>query len=181
MVTSYATRTSPTIRGNWVLENILGTPAPPPPPNVPNLKENKLLEASSLRERLELHRADTACAGCHNLMDPVGFAMENYDAIGRWREFSDVLPIDSTGLLPDGTDVNDVSGLEAGILKRPSVFVQTLTEKLMTFALGRNVEPSDGPDLRAIVKNAKDNDFRFSELIKGIVVSKPFRYRQVSE
>ena len=178
MVTSYATRTSPTIRGNWVLENILGTPAPPPPPDVPNLKENKLLESATLRQRLSQHRKDPACAGCHNLMDPVGFSLENFDAVGRWREFSSSLAIDSEGSLPDGTDINNVDDLEQGILKRPAVFVQTMTEKLMTFALGRAVESFDGPSVRDIVAKAGKQDYRFSSIVKGIVLSKPFRYRE---
>ena len=178
MVTSYATRTSPTIRGNWILENILGTPAPPQPPNVPNLKENKVLETSTLRERLAQHREDSACAGCHNLMDPIGFSLENFDAVGRWRNFSASLPIDNQGALPDGTEINNVSDLEEGILKRPAVFAQTMTEKLMTFGIGRVPEPGDGPAIRKIVATAAQDDFRFFAIIKGIVLSKPFRHRE---
>ena len=178
-VTSYATRTSPTIRGNWVLENILGTPAPPPPPNVPNLKEKTALRASSLRERLAQHRADTACAGCHNLMDPVGFAMENFDAVGRWREYEDILPIDTSGELPDGAKISGVDDLEAAIMNRPEMFVGTLTEKLMTFALGRGIEFDDGPAVRQIVSDSANHQFRFSSIIKGIVLSRPFQMRSV--
>lgn len=178
MVTSYATRTSPSIRGNWILENVLGTPAPPPPPNIPNLKENKVLESRTLRARLEQHREDSACAGCHNLMDPVGFSLENFDAVGRWRDFSSSLPIDSKGALPDGTEVNDVSELEEGIMKRPAVFAQTITEKLFTYGIGRVPNSSDGPAIRRIVAEAENQDFRFSSIIKGIVLSKPFRHRE---
>ncbi len=176
-VTSYATRTSPTIRGHWILKNILGTPPPPPPANVPNLKEKTTLDTTSVRERLAQHRADPVCASCHNLMDPVGFALENYDALGRWRDYDDTLEIDSTGTLPDGTEIDGVEALEAGILQRPQMFVGTLTEKLLTYALGRGVEHDDGPAVRKIVRAAASNDYRFSSIIQGIVLSKPFQMR----
>ena len=177
MVTSYATRTSPTIRGNWILENILGTPAPPPPPNIPNLKENSTLETSSLRERLALHRADAACASCHDRMDPIGFSLENYDAIGRWREFEGSLDIDSAGKFPNGVTINSVQELEQVILKRPQMFVRTLTEKLMTYGLGRAVESFDGPAIRLIESAAAKEDYRFSSIVTGIVLSDPFKLR----
>ncbi len=177
MVTSYATRTSPTIRGNWVLENLVGTPAPPPPPDVPNLKENTTLDISSVRERLALHRENPNCASCHDRIDPIGFSLENFDAVGRWREIEDVLKVDSQGVLPDGTEINSIDELERGILKRPEEFVQTMSEKLMTFALGRAMEPEDGPAVRRIVQNAKQDEFRFSAVITGIVLSRPFRNR----
>ena len=177
MVTSYATRTSPTIRGNWILENILGTPAPPPPPNVPNLKENTTLDFTSVRERLALHRKNPACASCHDRIDPVGFSLENYDAVGRWRDFEETLDIDSAGQLPDGSTVNSVSELEAGILKRPENFVRTFAEKLLTFSIGRSVEPFDAPEIRKIVADAGKADYRFSSIVTGIVLSKPFRMR----
>ncbi|GAA5507741.1 DUF1592 domain-containing protein [Novipirellula caenicola] len=175
MVTSYATRTSPTIRGNWILENVLGTPAPPPPPNVPNLRENTAIQVASVRERLAAHRANPACAACHDLMDPVGFALENFDAVGRWRDFEDALAIDSSGSLPDGTEVNSVDQLEAGILARPEIFAHTVTEKLITYALGRAVQPDDGPTIRRIVAAAADEHYTLSSLITGIVLSDPFR------
>ncbi len=177
MVTSYATRTSPTIRGNWVLETILGTPAPPPPPNVPNMKENSTLVATSVRERLAQHRRAPACAGCHNLMDPVGFSLENFDVVGRWREYDDEIPVDAVGRLPDGTDVNCLEDLENGILKRPDMFVQAMTEKMMTYALGRGVEHFDGPTVRKIVRDAAESDYRFSALVQGIVNSNAFQMR----
>jgi hypothetical protein len=177
-VTSYATRTSPTIRGNWVLGNIFGTPPPPPPPNVPNLTEKSSTVASTVRERLALHRADPTCASCHNLMDPVGFALENFDAVGRWRDFEDTLDVDATGILPDGSEISGVEGLEVAILRTPQMFVGTLTEKLLIFALGRGVEPADGPEVRNIVRNAEKEDYRFSSIITGIVMSKPFRMRK---
>ncbi len=177
MVTSYATRTSPTIRGNWVLENILGTPAPPPPANVPNLKENTPLQATSVRQRLAQHRKDPACASCHNLMDPVGFSLENFDVVGRWRDFEDGIPVDSAGRLPDGTEIHQLDDLEQGILNRPEMFVTAMTEKILTFAIGRGIEPFDGPAIRAIVDEAAKNDYRFSSLVIGIVESKPFQMR----
>ena len=177
-VTSYATRTSPTIRGNWILENVLGTPPPPPPPNVPSLKEKSSVgEKMTVRQRLAQHRKDPTCASCHNLMDPVGFALENYDSVGRWRNFDDGLPIDSAGSLPDGLEIDSVTALEAGIMKRPEMFVGTLAEKLLTFALGRGVELQDGPAVRQIVRDAAEDDYRFSSIIKALVNSTPFQYR----
>jgi hypothetical protein len=176
-VTSYATRTSPTIRGNWVLENILGTPAPPPPPNVPSLKDKTAASAITIRERLDEHRENPACASCHNLMDPVGFSLENFDAVGRWRLFDQEQPVDSSGALPDGTSVNSLEELEAGILGRPKLFVSTLTGKLLTFALGRGVESFDAPAIRKVVREAANKDYRFSSLIHAIVTSTPFQMR----
>ncbi|WP_435009313.1 DUF1592 domain-containing protein [Tundrisphaera lichenicola] len=177
MVTSYATRTSPVIRGKWILENILGTPPPPPPANIPALKENTVSSSLSVRERLAEHRRNEACAGCHKLMDPPGFALENFDAVGRWRDFEEGRPIDSTGGLPDGSEFEGVTGLEQGLLKRPELFVGTLTEKLLTFALGRGVESFDAPAVRKIVRDARASDYRFSSLILGIVTSTPFQMR----
>ena len=177
-VTSYATRTSPVLRGNWVLGNLLGSPPPPPPPNVPNLKDNTVAATLSVRARLAEHRANAACASCHNLMDPVGFALENYDATGRWRALEDGQPVDATGGLPDGSQFTGVSGLEAALLKHPDLFVSTLTEKLLTFALGRGVEPSDAPAVRKIVRDAQADDFRFSSVVLGIVESVPFTMRR---
>lgn len=177
MVTSYATRTAPTIRGNWILENLLGTPAPPPPPNVPNLQENNTLAATSVRQRLAQHRANPACAACHDLMDPIGFALENYDAVGRWRDYEGEIKVDSAGVLPDGQQINSVSQLEQGILKRPDVFAATVTEKLMTYGLGRAVEAFDGPAVRSIVRKAAQEDYRFSSIVEGVVLSRPFRFR----
>ena len=177
-VTSYATRTSPVIRGKWVLENILGTPPPPPPANVPTLKDNTVSSALSVRERLAEHRRDFACAGCHKLMDPVGFALENFDAVGRWRDSEEGRPVDATGGLPDGSQFEGVDGLEKGLLKRPDLFVGTLAEKLLTFALGRGVESFDATAIRKIVRDARDQDDRFSSLIVGIATSTPFQMRK---
>jgi hypothetical protein len=177
-VTSYATRTSPVIRGNWVLENILGSPAPPPPADVPSLEDQKVIaERLTVRERLSQHREVAACARCHNLMDPVGFALENFDAVGRWRERDAGKLVDASGSLPDGSRFDGVAGLEGAILKRPERFVTTTTEKLMTFALGRGVELDDGPAIRQIVREAAKDDYRFSAIVLGIARSTPFQMR----
>ena len=177
-VTSYATRTSPVIRGKWVLENILGIPPPPPLPDVPALDGNTIAAHLSVRERLAEHRDNPACASCHNLMDPVGFPLENFDAVGRWRTVDGTAPIDASGSLFDGSKFDDISGLEEALLRRPEIFVGTITEKLLTFALGRGVEPYDGPAIREVVRRAKANDFRFSSLILGIAASTPFQMRR---
>lgn len=180
-VTSYATRTSPVIRGNWILENIIGTAPPPPPPDVPALEENKVDATLSMRARLEEHRANPACASCHDLMDPVGFALENFDAIGRWREFEHGAPIDVSGGLPDGSIFEGVEKLENGLLERPELFVRALSQKLLTFALGRGLEAYDAPAVRKIVGEAQANEFRFSSIILGIAKSVPFQMRTKSE
>ena len=177
-VTSYATRTSPVLRGKWVLENILGTPPPPPPQNVPDLKENTLAANLSVRERLSEHRANAQCAACHRLIDPPGFALENFDAVGRWRYLEEGKPVDALGGLPDGSEFRGIDGLEAGLLKRPELFATALTEKLLTFALGRGVEPGDGPAVRRIVKDAQADHYRLSRLIVGITQSTPFTLRK---
>ncbi len=179
-VTSYATRTSPVIRGNWVLGNLFGMAAPPPPAAVPALKENTISDALPMRARLAEHRANAACASCHNLMDPVGFSLENFDAIGRWRTLEDGLPINVTGGLPDGSKFAGVAGLEKSLLQHPDLFVGTLTEKLLTFALGRGIESSDAPAVRKIIRDAQANDYRFSSLIVGLVNSPPFTLRKAA-
>ena len=177
-VTSYATRTSPVVRGKWILENILGMPPPPPPADVPELKDNTVSGKLSVRERLAEHRANPACASCHNPMDPLGFALENFDAVGRWRTHDGGEAIDPSGELADGSRVEGVSDLEKALLDRPELFASTIAEKLLTFALGRGVEHIDAPAIRTIVAEAKDNDFRFSSLILGTVSSTPFQMRR---
>jgi mono/diheme cytochrome c family protein len=178
-VTSYANRTSPVIRGKWILSNILGVAPPPPPGKIPALKENAGVEkVVSMRERMAQHRADPACAGCHALMDPIGFAMENYDAIGRWRTHESGTPIDSAGGLPDGSKFEGVDGLQKALLSRPEAFVDTMTEKLMTYSLGRGVEFYDEPAIRRVVRESRGQDYRFSSLILGIVNSTPFQMRR---
>lgn len=176
-VTSYATRTSPVVRGNWVLENILGTPAPPPPEDVPSL--DMVDEPGlSVRQRLARHREDPSCAQCHRLMDPVGFSLERFDAVGRWRDMEAGEAIDAAGGLPDGSRFVGVDGLESAILKRPSVFATAMTEKLLTFAVGRGVEYEDGPAVRRIVSQSQAQDYRFSSIVLGIVKSQPFQMRR---
>ena len=175
-VTSYATRTSPVIRGHWILANLVGEP-PPPPPNVPTLKDNTVAASLPMRARLAAHRADPTCASCHNAMDPVGFSLENFDAVGHWRAAEEHRPVDASGGLPDGSTFNGVAGLERGLLQRPELFAGTLAEKLMIFALGRGVEPYDAPAIREIVRRAQADQFRFSALILGIVRSPPFQMR----
>jgi hypothetical protein len=165
------------IRGNWILENLLGSPAPPPPPDVPALPDASTLVHASIRERLAEHRANPACASCHDLMDPVGFSLENFDAVGRWREFEAGEPVDASGGLPDGSTFEGVAGLENALLERPEIFVTTLTEKLLIFALGRGMEYTDAPAVRKIVREANAEDYRCSSLILGIVSSTPFQMR----
>ena len=179
-VTSYATRTSPVHRGKWLLENILGTQVPPPPPGVPALAENHSgLRARSVRERMEEHRKNPACASCHNIMDPLGFSLENFDAVGAWRERSESgAPIDASGKLVDGTVVDGPVSLRNALLARSGAFTQTLTEKLMTYAIGRGVEYYDMPAVRSIVRASAPGDYRFSSLILGIVRSSPFQMRR---
>jgi hypothetical protein len=177
-VTSYATRTSPVLRGKWVLANILDAPPPPPPPNVPVLKEHRESDKPlTMRERMAEHRANPACAGCHKLMDPVGFALENYDAVGRWRGTESGAPVDAAGGLPDGSTFQGLSGLRDALLRRPELFVTTTTEKLLTYGLGRGVEDYDAPAVRRIVREAQKDDYRFSAIVLGIVRSVPFEMR----
>ena len=178
-VTSYANRTSPVNRGKWVLENILGTPPPPPPPDVPELETAEGAEPLSMREAMEQHRANPVCASCHRLMDPVGLSLEHFDATGRWRDReAGGGPIDATGELPDGTPFDGPSGLRSALLRHPDRFVTTVTEKLMTYALGRGVEYYDAPAIRAIVRDAARDDYRLSVLVKGVVRSMPFQMRR---
>ncbi len=176
-VTSYADRTSPVLRGHWVLKNLMGMAPPPPPADVPALKENTISSELSVRERLAEHRAAAACASCHRLMDPLGLTLENYDAIGRWREMEAGKPIDSTVVISDGSKLDGVADLEAYLLERPEQFVATFVEKLMTYALGRGIESQERPAIRKIVRDAAQNDYRISALIHGIVQSIPFTHR----
>jgi len=178
-VTSYATRTSPVIRGKWILDNILGVPPPPPPPNVPALEEAKAaMKKMTMRERLSEHRKNPACSGCHKLMDPPGFSLENFDAVGRWRQAEDGTAVDSSGGLPDGAKFSGVAGLEKALLTRPELFATTITEKLLTYSLGRGVEFTDAPAVRHIVRQSQKSDFRFSSLIQGIAGSPSFQFRR---
>ncbi len=179
-VTSYATRTSPVVRGKWLLENILGAPPPPPPPNVPELPEDDAGgQPASVRERMEQHRRNPVCASCHNSIDPLGFALENFDAIGKWRTTGeDGEPIDVSGTLPDGSAFVGPAELRDLLLSRREEFVSTATEKLLTYALGRGLEYYDAPAVRAILRDAAPNEYRWSSIILGIAKSAPFQMRR---
>ena len=179
-VTSYATRTSPVLRGKWVLENLLGMPPPPPPPDVPPLDEGGTGGAAlSMRERMAQHRRNPACAACHQMMDPAGLAMENFDAVGRWRARDESWrAIDASGSLPGGGEFDGVAGLRQALLARPDLFVRTLTEKLLTFALGRGVDHADAPAVRQILRETARDGNRFSSLVSAIVKSTPFQMRR---
>ncbi len=177
-VTSYPNRTSPVLRGKWILENILGTPPPPPPPNVPALDENEgAREPKSVRERMELHRRSPACASCHRVMDPLGFALENFDGIGQWRDREPGGAVDPSGQLADGTPIDGPIALRTAIAKRPEMFVRTLTEKLMTYALGRAIEYPDMPLVRAVARDAAASQYRFSSIVLGMTSSPAFRMK----
>ena len=179
-VTSLATRTSPVVRGKWILENVLGTPPPPPPPDVPELPEREESgEPASLRARLEAHRANPACSGCHSRMDPLGFALENFDAVGQWRDAdAGAALIDTAGVLPDGAAFDGLPALRDILHGRRDEFVATVAEKLLTYALGRGVEAYDRPAIRAIVREAAADDYRWSSIILGITRSLPFQMRR---
>ncbi|MGH9240763.1 MAG: DUF1592 domain-containing protein [Vicinamibacterales bacterium] len=180
-VTSYANRTAPVLRGAWILENLMGTPPAAPPPDVEGFPENKDGEkAKSVREIMELHRAKPSCASCHGIMDPLGFALENFDAIGEWRNADRwaAAPIDAAGKLVDGTAVGGPVDLRNALMRRPDQFVQTMTEKLMTYGLGRSVESYDMPAVRQIVRDASRDNYRFSSIVMGIVKSAPFQMRK---
>ena len=183
MATSYGDRTSPVVRGAWILENLLGTPPTPPPPGVEALKDGKAPGKRQLtvRERLEQHRSQPSCQACHGIMDPLGFALENFDAVGKWRtvDRASLAPIEASGRLASGQPVNSPGDLRAVLAARPDQFVQTLTTKLMIFALGRTVEFRDMPAVRAIVRNAARDDYRFESIVLGIVQSDAFQMRQV--
>ena len=182
-LTSLANRTSPVLRGKWILENLLSSPPPPPPANVPALDETtEDGQPRSMREAMEQHRVNPACATCHMLMDPLGFALENFDAVGRWRTLSESrTPIDATGQLPSGERFEGPAGLRAQVLKSPDQFVSTVTDKLLTYALGRGVEHYDAPTVRAIVRDAARDDYRFSSIVVGIVNSTPFQKRKANQ
>jgi hypothetical protein len=181
LVTSHSTRTSPVIRGKWILENIVGTPPPPPPPNVPVLEDNVPgKKARTLRERTEAHRRDPVCASCHRMMDPIGFALENFDGVGRWRTQDSGEAIETAGQLMDGTNVDGPSTLREALTRNPEVFVRTMSEKLLIYALGRGLEPADMPYVRGIVTRAAGDKYQFLSLVMGIVESTPFQEKVTS-
>jgi cytochrome c551/c552 len=182
LVTSVANRTSPVARGKWVLENILGSPPPLPPPNVPALDDVAAKAASaepvSVRQKMELHRTNAVCAACHKIMDPIGFSLENFDLTGKWRTKDGTAPIDATGQMVDGTKLDGPASLRQALMSRSDVFVSTLTEKLLTYATGRGLKYYDMPAVRAITREAAPRDYRFSSLVVGIVKSAPFQMRK---
>ena len=180
-VTSYAHRTSPVLRGKWVLESLLGAPPPPPPPNVPPLQENDgTSEPTSLRERMAAHRSNPVCASCHRRMDPMGFALENFDGIGKWRDEDDGIPIETVTVLPDGTTIDSPQRFRE-VLLHGDEFVMTVTERLLTFALGRGVDYYDAPTVRQLVRDMARDGYRWSSLVLGIVNSQPFQMRRVPD
>jgi len=178
-VTSYAHRTSPVLRGKWIMENVLGTPPPPPPPNVPTLVETNKATGKTLtmREAMAQHRSNPMCASCHGRMDPLGFAFENFDAVGRWRTVSADAPIDASGVLPDGATFDGAGGLLDVIMKRPEQFAVTFTERLLTYALGRGLEYYDAPAVRAIVREAASSGYSLAAIVTGVTKSVPFQMR----
>jgi hypothetical protein len=182
-LTSYPNRTAPTIRGKWVLEQLLGTPPPPPPANVPSLKEDLTTAKLTMRERMEQHRSNPACAACHKMMDSLGFALENYNGIGGWRDSTGPSsgPIDSSGTLPDGTAFSGPAGLREVLVNKKDLFVETFTERLLTYALGRGVEEYDLPVIRKIVRDASADNQKWSAIILGIINSTPFQMRRVRD
>jgi hypothetical protein len=180
-VTSYPNRTSPVERGKWILTNLLGVPPQPPPPNIPPLPEGGAEgKMVSLRERMERHRANPVCAGCHRAMDPIGFAMENFDGIGRWRTREDGQPIDASGTLFTGATLDGVNGLRQELLRRPDVFVGVLTERMLTYAIGRGLEHYDMPAVRTIVRDARASDYRFSSIVLGVARSVPLQMKETT-
>jgi len=181
-VTSFANRTAPTVRGKWIMDNLLGAPPPNPPADVPPLKENgEGAKPLPVRARLEQHRTNPACAACHKMMDPIGLALENFDAVGAWRIHDSGFPIDSSGQLVDGTKVSSPVSLRQALESHSDAFLQTFTERLLTYALGRGVEYYDMPAVRAICREAAGEGNRFSGFILGIVKSTPFQMRRAEE
>jgi hypothetical protein len=184
MVTSHTDRTSPVVRGKWVLDNLLGAPPPPMPANVPPLDENgqQAGRVLTMRERMEQHRRNPVCANCHKIMDPIGLAMENFDAVGSWRVReggTHGTSIDSSGVLLDGTKVDGIVSLRKALLRNPEIFVGTFVEKMMTYALGRGVAAADMPTVRQIVRDGAAQNYRFASMVEGIVNSPAFQMRRV--
>jgi len=177
MATSHADRTAPSLRGKWLLENLLGTPPPAPPANVPPLPAEPGAAPKTMRERLDVHRANPSCAGCHALIDPLGFALENFDAVGAWRDFDAGGAVDSSGRLPDGAALAGVADLRAALLANPRAFASTVVEKLMVYALGRGLTAYDMPAVRGILGEAEDDDYRFEAIVLGVIESAAFRTR----
>ena len=180
-VSSYSTRTSPVFRGKWVLENLLNAPPPPPPPGVPPLDESKVGQSATLRQQMEEHRKNSVCASCHSRMDPLGFGLENFNAIGAWRNEDGKFPVDASGELPDGRKFRTPGELKLLLKQDRDVFARALTEKLLIYALGRGLERYDRPTVAEITAKLPSHEYRFSTLVLGIVSSLPFQMRSVDE
>jgi hypothetical protein len=176
-VSSYPYRTSPVLRGAWVLDAILGTPPPPPPPDVPELKEAHAEEPKTMRDRLMQHRANPVCASCHDQMDPLGFALENYDVVGRWRDAENGKPIDASGQLPDGSRFQGPDQLRRLLMERKDAFLRNLTNKMLGYALGRGLTLKDSCTVDSIVEQVKNRSYSAHALVEAIVLSVPFRYQ----
>jgi hypothetical protein len=180
-LTSHANRTSPVLRGKWVMEVLLGTPPPPPPPGIPDLEETEGAKDGrflTTRERMEQHRSNPICRACHQFMDPIGLALDNFDVTGRWRIRENGMPLDTRGQLYDGTPIENPDDLRKALLARPTPLVRTFTGNLMAYALGRRVEYRDKPAIRAIERDAAANDYRLSSFIMGVVKSDAFRMKR---
>ena len=177
-VSSYSTRTSPVLRGKWVLDNLLNAPPPDPPPNVPIIDEAAIGASATQREQLEAHRANPTCAACHRRMDPLGFGLENFDAVGKWRTRDGSFPVDASGALPDGRSFSGPAELTTILASEREAFAKALTSKMLTYALGRGLEPYDRRTVRMIARKLPDHDYRFSGLVLEIVNSLPFQMRR---
>jgi hypothetical protein len=177
MATSHADRTAPSLRGKWLLENLFGTPPPAPPPSVPALEEVEAIAPKTMRERLEIHRENPNCRSCHALIDPLGFSLENYDAVGGWREFDAGNDVDAHGAMPDGTPIDGVLDLREALAAKPELFAATVTEKLMIYALGRGLQHYDMPTIRQILRTAAQDNYRFGTIVLEIVSSPAFTMR----
>ena len=181
MVTAYPDRTTPVVRGLWLLDNMLGMEPPPPPPNVPDLKSSgEERGVLSIRDQMARHRQNPACAICHVRMDPLGFALENFDAVGRWRTEADGIPIDASAVFVDGTAIEGVGGVREFLLDHRQDFIKSLTSRLLTYALGRRVDYTDNPSIRKVLRESADTDYRWSSIILGIVRSTPFQMRRTA-
>ncbi|NIP57648.1 MAG: DUF1588 domain-containing protein [Gemmatimonadetes bacterium] len=179
--TSHATRTSPVLRGKWVMEVLLGTPPPPPPPGVPDLEETEGAEGGrflTTRERMERHRSNPVCASCHQYIDPIGLALDNFDVTGRWRIKENGMPLDTRGEMYDGTPVESPADLQEALLRRPIPLIRTFTENLMAYALGRRIEYTDKPLVRAMAEKARADDYRVSSFIMAVVKSDAFQMKR---
>jgi hypothetical protein len=179
MVTAYPNRTAPVLRGAWILERLLGTPPSQPPPNVGDLKDGPRAKPATLRERFEQHSANPSCFACHGVMDPLGFALENFDTVGQYRARDPDTggAVDSAGTLPDGTKITGPDDLRRALVARPEQFVQTVTEQLMSYALGRHLEPADMPVVRQIVRDVGRDENRFASIVSSVVATDAFRRR----